>query len=147
MFGWFRDFSRDPQGHGTPFPFPYLKEVLWKWHGSSMGMGVPLLGVPGIPLDWFMYGDDTYTLCYRYFFTPSWNVPKPQFHWGFHVTVVQPSVELVACFPNFPMIWWWLRGITQIVIGKRWFWGEFSRTIEQILAHLKSYKQSKIIPD
>ena len=27
-------------------PFPYCKGFLWEWYGSSMGMGVPVLGGP-----------------------------------------------------------------------------------------------------
>ena len=52
-----RDFSRDPQARGTPGPhkppisFTYFKGFLWEWYGSSMGMGVPLLQVPGIFVD------------------------------------------------------------------------------------------------
>ena len=34
-----------------PIPFPYFKGFLWEWYGSSMGVGVPLLGVPRISLD------------------------------------------------------------------------------------------------
>ena len=41
-----------PPSHKLPIPFPYFKGFLWEWYGSSMGMGVPLLGVPGISLDW-----------------------------------------------------------------------------------------------
>ena len=72
-------------------------------------MGVPLLGVPGIPLDWFMYGDDIFSPLPGMFQNPNFiGDSMSPLHW---------SVELVACFPNFPMIWWWLRGITQILIG------------------------------
>ena len=32
--------------HKPPISFPYFKGFLWEWHGSSMGMEVPLLQVP-----------------------------------------------------------------------------------------------------
>ena len=40
-----------PPSHKLPIPFPYFKGFLWEWYGSSMGMGVPLLGVPRISLE------------------------------------------------------------------------------------------------
>ena len=40
-----------PPSYKLPIPFPYFKGFLWEWYGSSMGMGVPLLGVPRISLD------------------------------------------------------------------------------------------------
>ena len=40
-----------PPSYKLPIPFPYFKGFLWGWYGSSMGMGVPLLGVPRISLD------------------------------------------------------------------------------------------------
>ena len=41
------DFSKGPPRVGTPshklpIPFPYFKQVLSEWYGSSIGMGVPL---------------------------------------------------------------------------------------------------------
>lgn len=32
-------------------PIPHFKGFLWGWYGTSIGMEVPLLGVPGISLD------------------------------------------------------------------------------------------------
>ena len=43
----------DPPGpiSGT-HTIPILPGIrTWEWYGSSMGMGIPLLGVPGISLD------------------------------------------------------------------------------------------------
>lgn len=45
-----RDFCREPLivgplSHKLPVPFPYFKGFLWEQDGSSMGTGVPLLGV------------------------------------------------------------------------------------------------------
>ena len=41
----------EPPSYKLPIPFPYFKGFLWEWYGSSMGMGVPVLGGPGISLD------------------------------------------------------------------------------------------------
>ena len=40
-----------PPSHKLPIPFPYFRGFLWEWYGSGMGMGIALLGVPGIFLD------------------------------------------------------------------------------------------------
>ena len=44
-----------PPSHKLPIPLPYL----WEWYGSSMGMGVPLLGVPGISPDIYLGGGNS----------------------------------------------------------------------------------------
>ena len=38
-----------PISQGTPNEG--FKQFLWEWYGSSIGIQVPLLGVPGISLD------------------------------------------------------------------------------------------------
>jgi len=45
------NFSRDPPSHKLPIPFPCHSHTSRDSYGSSMGMGVPLLGVPGIFLE------------------------------------------------------------------------------------------------
>ena len=40
-----------PLSYKLPIPFLYFNGFLWEWYGSTMGMGVPLFGVPGISLD------------------------------------------------------------------------------------------------
>ena len=53
LLGFFQGPSLvGPPSHKLPIPFPYFKGSLWEWYRSSMGMGVPLLGVPGISLDY-----------------------------------------------------------------------------------------------
>ena len=51
-FGW-KISSGTPKDVGPPSHKrdPYFKGFLWDSYGSSMGMGVSLLGVPGISLD------------------------------------------------------------------------------------------------
>ena len=61
---YIRDFFQGPSivgppSHKPPTSFPYFKGFLWEWYGRSMGMGVPLLRVPGIFVDYIYPGDPT----------------------------------------------------------------------------------------